>query len=105
VPTPSFCGTHRPELVSAVLFTSKPGESRLATIKPLLGVMFVLGALLPAAPEAAIVGGQPDGNGHRYVGFLDASPIGRPDGPTGLLISPTVLLTAGHAAKALPPRA
>ena len=39
------------------------------TIKPLLGVMFVLGALLPAAPAGAIVGGQPDGNGHRYVGI------------------------------------
>jgi hypothetical protein len=35
------------------------------TIKPLLGVMFVLRALLPAAPAGAIVGGQPDGNGHR----------------------------------------
>ena len=31
------------------------------TIKPLLGVMFVLRALLPAAPPGAIVGGQPDG--------------------------------------------
>ena len=31
------------------------------TIKPLLGVMFVLRALLPGA----IIGGQPDGNGHR----------------------------------------
>ena len=40
--------------------------------------MFVLGALLPAASAGAIVGGQPDGNGHRYVGFLDASPIRRP---------------------------
>jgi len=30
------------------------------TIKPLLGVMFVLGALLPTAPAGAIVGGQPD---------------------------------------------
>ena len=73
------------------------------TIKPLLGVMFVLGALLPAAPAGAIVGGQPDGNGHRYVGFLDASPIGRP-GPTGVLISPTVLLTAGHRAGPRTPR-
>jgi len=66
------------------------------TIKPLFGVICVLGALMPAAPAGAIVGGQPDGNGHPYVGFLDASPIGRPDGPTGVLLSPTVLLTAGH---------
>jgi hypothetical protein len=76
------------------------------TIKPLLGVMFVLGALLPAAPAGTIVGGRPDGNGHQYVGFLDASPIGRPDGPTGVLTSPTVLQTADHVTqKALPPRA
>ncbi|HEY3058609.1 MAG TPA: hypothetical protein VGL99_06500 [Chloroflexota bacterium] len=53
-------------------------------------------ALMPAAPAGAIVGGQLDGTGHPYVGFLDASPIGRPDGPTGVLISSTVLLTAGH---------
>ena len=53
-------------------------------------------ALTPAAPARAIVGGQLDGTGHPYVGFLDASPIGRPDGPTGVLISSTVLLTAGH---------
>lgn len=65
-------------------------------IKPLLGVMFVLGALMPAAPAGASVGGQPDESAHPYVGFLGASPIGRPDGPTGVLISPTVLLTAGH---------
>jgi V8-like Glu-specific endopeptidase len=74
------------------------------TIKPLLGVMFVLGALMPAAPAGAIVGGQPDGNGHPYVGFLDASPIGRPDGPTGVLISPTVLLTAGHVTQSFAAR-
>ena len=49
------------------------------TIKPLLGVMFVLGALAPAAPAGAIVGGQPDGNGHRYVDF--STPV-RSGGPT-----------------------
>ncbi len=68
----------------------------LARRARLFGVVCLLGALMPAVPAAAIVGGQPDGNGHPYVGFLDASPIGRPDGPTGVLISPTVLLTAGH---------
>jgi hypothetical protein len=76
------------------------------TIKPLLGVMFVLRALLAAAAAGAIVGGQPDGNGHRYVGFLDASPIGRPDGPTGCADF-TDRLADGRPchAKALPPRA
>ena len=49
------------------------------TIKPLLGVMFVLGALLPAAPAGAIVGGQPDGNG---TGMWDFSRPVRSGGPT-----------------------
>jgi hypothetical protein len=57
-------------------------------------ILLMFPAMTP--PAGAIVGGQPDGNGHPYVGFLDASSIGRPDGPTGVLISPTVLLTAGH---------
>jgi hypothetical protein len=74
-------------------------------IKPLLGVIFVLGALIPAASAGAIVSGQPDGNVHAYVGFPDASPIGRPDGPTGVLISPTVLLRLAMSRKALPPGA
>lgn len=70
------------------------------TIKPLLGVMFVLGALLPAAPAGAIVGGQPDGNGHRMWDF--STPV-RSGGPTDprVLISPTVLLTAGHVTQKL----
>jgi hypothetical protein len=72
------------------------------TIKPLLGVMFVLRALLPAASAGAIVGGQPDGNGHQNVGYLHVSPIGRPDGPTGVLTSPTVLLTADHVTRSAP---
>jgi hypothetical protein len=51
---------------------------------------------IPVTPASAIIGGQTDGSGHPYVGYLDTTPIGRPDGPTGVLISPTVLLTAGH---------
>ena len=54
---------------------------------------------LPAGPASAIIGGQVDGTRHPYVGTLDASAMGRPDGPTGVLISPTVLLTAGHVTR------
>jgi hypothetical protein len=70
-------------------------EESVIDMKTAILVICVL-ALMPAAPAGAIVGGQLDGTGHPYVGFLDASPIGRPDGPTGVLISSTVLLTAGH---------
>lgn len=66
------------------------------TITPFLPVVLALAMLVSAAPAAAIIGGEVDGNGHPYVGGLDATPIGRPDGPSGVLISPTVLLTAGH---------
>ena len=59
-------------------------------------VVAALSVCLPAGPAAAIIGGQVDGTRHPYVGTLDASAMGRPDGPTGVLISPTVLLTAGH---------
>jgi V8-like Glu-specific endopeptidase len=54
---------------------------------------------LPAGPASAIIGGQFDGAGHPYVGTLDASAFDRPDGPTGVLISPTILLTAGHVTR------
>ena len=47
----------------------------------------------------AIVGGSADGHDHPYVGTLDATYFGRPDGPTGVLISPTVMLTAGHVTR------
>jgi len=53
--------------------------------------------LMTAAPVGAITNGSPDGNAHPYVGLLvfdDAT------GPawrcSGTLISPTVVLTAGH---------
>lgn len=53
--------------------------------------------LVVIAPAAAMIGGQPDGNGHPYVGALDLRPIfGAPIPCSGTLISPTVYLTAGH---------
>jgi hypothetical protein len=55
-------------------------------------------ALVSVLPASAITYGTPDGNGHPYVGlvvFYDSSgaPLWR---CSGALISPTVLLTAGH---------
>jgi hypothetical protein len=40
-------------------------------------VFVFTGSLLPATPASAIIGAQPDGNGHPYVGALDVPPTGR----------------------------
>ena len=66
----------------------------------------VIGALALAVPAAAITNGQPDGNAHPYVGellfYVPDEPDDRFTDPgswftcSGTLISPTVVLTAGH---------
>lgn len=44
-----------------------------------------------------MIGGPPDGDVHRYVGAIDGRPVGGPvKFGSGVLISPTVLLTVGH---------
>lgn len=53
-------------------------------------------ALLVVAPAAGIIGGEPDGSGHPYVGAIDVRPTGRTIPASGVLISPTVYVTAGH---------
>lgn len=55
-------------------------------------------ALLAAGTAGAITHGSPDGNGHPYVGnIVFYTPAGAPSHRcTGTLISPTVVLTAGH---------
>lgn len=57
--------------------------------------------LVQASPAAAVIGGSPDGNAHPYVGGIDGAPAGAPPGFTasGVLVSPTVLLTAGHGTR------
>lgn len=55
-------------------------------------------AALASAPAGAVTSGQPDGEGHPYVGLMVAqdgagSPLWR---CSGTLLSPTVFLTAGH---------
>jgi hypothetical protein len=61
-------------------------------------LVFVTSILVSTTGAGAIIGGQDDGGGHPYVGAIDARPAGAPFfTATGVLISPTVLLTAGHA--------
>ena len=63
----------------------------------LILLMLVL-VLVLAIPAVAITDGEPDGEGHPYVGLAvfdnaDGRPMWR---CTGTLISPTLFLTAGH---------
>jgi len=65
----------------------------------LLAISLVLGLIAAGIGSAvAITDGEPDGNGHPYVGLMVAqdgggTPMWR---CSGTLISPTVFLTAGH---------
>ncbi len=66
--------------------------------KVLVLLVFVVAvALAPASVGLAITNGQPDGNNHPYVGLIvfdDANgPVWR---CSGSLLSPTLVLTAGH---------
>ena len=45
-----------------------------------------------AGPAGAVLGGQPDGNAHPYVGYEDNGVFAC----SGTLLSPTVMLTAAH---------
>ncbi len=71
--------------------------------KTLVIVVTVLVILvLAVAPAAAVTDGEPDGQGHPYVGIMVAqtasgTPLWR---CSGTLISPTVFLTAGHCTEA-----
>jgi len=82
------------------IISNRKGEQKMNTlrisIRSLLQVIVVASLLLTASPVLAIIGGQPDGNGHPYVGAIDVRPTGRRIPCTGTLISPTVFLTAGH---------
>ena len=58
------------------------------------------GSLLGPTRADAIIGGEEDGTGHPYVGAIDARPTGAPIfTSSGVLVTPTVFLTAGHATR------
>ncbi len=66
---------------------------------PLIGVMIIVMIVGSALPAAAITFGVQDGEGHPYVGlvvFEGQSPVGPIWPCSGVLLSPTVFLTAGH---------
>lgn len=60
-------------------------------------VATIAASLLWSAPAMAIIGGEPDGTGHQYAGAVDATPLGgRNPVASGVLVSPTVFVTAAH---------
>ena len=69
----------------------------LRSLKDSLTFLIVaVAALIVVGPAGGIIGGQPDGNGHPNVGAIDVGPTGRTIPSSGILISPTVYVTAGH---------
>lgn len=75
-------------------------KSERRLVKSTVAVVAVVAAtVLFAVPSRAIIGGEVDGTRHPYVGAIDARLIGGHVTPSGVLISPTVFLTAGHATR------
>jgi V8-like Glu-specific endopeptidase len=91
-----------------LLLIKNSKEIFLMRKKMLLAVFSVLVILAVAVfPVGAVTDGQPDGDGHPYVGLMvalteDGAPLWR---CSGTLISPTVFLTAGHCTEAPAARA
>jgi hypothetical protein len=76
----------------------RPGltaRARLMAVVPLT-VMLIVGATSVSVPAWAIIGGHDDGAAHPYVGAIDLAPAGYDLVASGVLVSPTVLVTAGH---------
>src|SRR6476469_342708 len=68
--------------------------SRKTSCVSVIGILsFVFGMMMPAF---AIVGGNVDGTSHPFVGAVDIRLAGAPIVASGTLISPGVVLTAGH---------
>jgi hypothetical protein len=73
---------------------AKPTGDRmnLRTWRPLAAVALACAA----APAAAVTFGQPDGNGHPFVGTILFERAEGYFSCSGTMMSPTVMLTAGH---------
>ena len=68
-------------------------------------LLAALAALLVASPAGAVINGEPDGTRHPYVvalGFIDPATGARGQFCTGGLVSPTVVVTAGHCTASAP---
>jgi hypothetical protein len=82
-----------------LIFLSKlPIAAGLSFKSKYLSCVFVILTAILAFPANAITNGDPDGDGHPYVGLMVAkdysgNPMWR---CSGTMISPTVFLTAGH---------
>jgi hypothetical protein len=62
-------------------------------------VAATISLLLVASPAQAMIGGQIDGSTHSYVGAVDTTLAGAPVPASGVLVSPTVLVTAAHVTR------
>ena len=74
---------------------AKVGHFRVLALTGLLALAVVLAA---GSPAGALIGGEPDGEEHPYVGmvgFYDEAGTST-YGCSGTLLSPTVFLTSGH---------
>lgn len=70
-----------------------------AVKRGLLVFALLAAAPLVSSPSAdAVIGGDVDGTAHPYVGAIDGRVHGRGFG-SGVLVSPTVYVTAGHATR------
>jgi hypothetical protein len=74
------------------------GLGRIGRFGALIAALALL-SLLSTTPAQAIIGAEPDGTGHPFVGAIDARPTGAPIfTASGVLISPTVFLIPAHTA-------
>ena len=63
------------------------------------GSILTIGSVLLvvlAAPASAVVDGKLDGSAHPFVAAVDLRSAGAPIVASGILLAPTVVVTAGH---------
>lgn len=63
------------------------------------GALVVMLSFFSTSPVSAIVGGSVDGTTHSFVGAVDLRLAGLPIVASGVLVSPSVLVTAGHVTR------